>query len=95
MMQQAINSVLAVIIWGLFVFMMAILVWGMDKGFDFSDEGFSMLSLTNGQEQGMEIRPFFVLFQKLFLVFSPGVVFYRLLRLIFLLTGTRSFFFVA
>lgn len=95
MMQQAINSVLAVIIWGLFVFMMAILVWGMDKGFDFSDEGFSMLSLTKGQEQGIEIRPFFVLFQKLFSVFSPGVVFYRLLRLILLLTGTRSFFFVA
>jgi hypothetical protein len=91
MMQQAINSVLVVIIWGLFVFMMAILVWGMDKGFDFSDEGFSMLSLTKGQEQGMEIRPFFMLFQKLFSVFSPGVVFYRLLRLILLLTGTAVF----
>lgn len=90
-MQQAINSVSAVIIWVLFIFMMVILVWGMNKGFDFSDEGFSLLSLTNGQEQGMEIMPVYMILQKLFSVFNPGVIFYRLMRLILFLTGTAVF----
>ena len=90
-MLQAIYRVSAVIIWVLFIFMMVILTWGMNKGFDLSDEGFSMLSLTKGQEQGMEIMPVYTMLQKLFSVFNPGVVFYRLLRIILLLTGTAVF----
>lgn len=90
-MLQTINRVSIVIIWTLFVIMILILVWGMNKGFDFSDEGFSMLSLTKDQEQGMEIMPVYRILQKSFSVFNPGVVFYRLLRIILLLTGTAIF----
>lgn len=63
----------------------------MNKGFDLSDEGFSLLSLTEGQEQGMEIMPVYIILQKFFSVFNPGVVFYRLLRLVLLLAGTAVF----
>lgn len=90
-MLQAFNRVTPIIIWLLFISMMVVLVWGMNKGFDFSDEGFSLLSLTNGQEQGMEIMPVYVVLQKLFSAFNPGVVFYRLLRLMLFLTGMAIF----
>lgn len=70
---------------------LAVLIWGMNKGFDFSDEGFSMLSLNPGQEQGLEIMPVYLLLQKLFSWLNPGIVFYRLLRLILYLSGTAVF----
>lgn len=91
MMLPAINRVTAVITALLCILCIGILIWGMNKGFDFSDEGFSLLSLSKDQEQGMEIMPVYPILQRCFSVFDPGIVFYRLLRLLLFMGGTAVF----
>ena len=66
------------------------LIWGINKGFDFSDEGYLMMGYTNP----IHIQPtgIYQVFLHFFVhFFSPGVIFFRCLRLLLILLS--SFFF--
>ena len=79
------------ILWIIFALLIGVIIWGIDKGFDFSDEGYNMLSLLKNQEDVWRFRPIYPLIAKLTYVFNPGILFFRLLRLITLLFSSLFF----
>ncbi|MDM8561944.1 hypothetical protein QUF54_01155 [Candidatus Marithioploca araucensis] len=62
---------------------LGILLWGIDKGFDITDEGFAMLLYQYPQEYTFTGLTFHILGSKLFAWLEPGIITYRFLRLIF------------
>ncbi len=62
---------------------LCILLWGIDKGFDITDEGFAMLLYKYPQEYTFTGSTFHILGSKLFAWLNPDIITYRFLRLVF------------
>jgi hypothetical protein len=91
-MRQKVPFVIFIsILWILFAVTISTIIWGINKGFDFSDEGFNMLSYTYGQEQSVVVRSYYPVFGNLFHYFKPGVLSYRIIRLFLLIASSVVF----
>jgi len=67
------------------------ILWGINKGFDITDEGFAMLLYKYPQEYTFIVTTFHMLGSKLFEWLSPNIITYRLLRLILSVLSTLIF----
>lgn len=66
---------------------LTILIWGLNKGFDLTDEGYIMM----GNSMPMHIQPtglFQSMLHQLFGWLSPGILFYRWLRLVLVVSAS-------
>ncbi len=75
---KIINFILLLIL----IFILAIILWGVNKGFDITDEGFTMLLYKYPQEYTFNVTNFHILGSKLFAWLNPDIITYRFLRLI-------------
>jgi hypothetical protein len=92
MTRNIILNIFIITLWILLGIAFAIIIWGMNKGFDLSDEGFNMLLFTHGQECAIKYMPFYSIFNNIFQGFKPGILFYRMLRLGLLLLSSTIFY---
>ncbi len=60
-----------------FLFTVGCIIWGMDRGFDISDEGIYMLGFSPLQEKFDFFMPFFTIISKSFSWLNPTVITYR------------------
>jgi len=74
-----------------FILEIIILVWGINKGFDFTDEGYYILGYQQGQEIGFCVSFFHLIIRKVFAWLSLDVIDTRSIRLV--LTILSSLFF--
>ena len=65
----------------LMLLLTATVLWGLNKGFDFTDEGLYILTLTE-PSQSLPYFKYGVILKGLFGWLKPGIVFYRSLRLV-------------
>src|ERR1035437_4112999 len=91
MQQSLIYKIFISLLWLMASIVLCIIVWGLNKGFDFTDEGFNMLSFSKNQEDVWNFRPIYPLLCKLAGAFDPGILFFRILRLILLLLSSFIF----
>ncbi len=88
---RIIEKSIAYLLLFLAVCMLFVLIWGLNKGFDFSDEGFALLGITHPADMhpgGLYQWPFYYLFHW----FHPGLIFYRSLRILLLLISVGFLF---
>ncbi len=71
-----------------FFIMLASVIWGIDKGFDISDEGYYLLGYQSKQDLGFSTTGFHQLIKGLFSFMSLNVINVRILRLLFCLVST-------
>ncbi|HLG36275.1 MAG TPA: hypothetical protein VI757_15455, partial [Bacteroidia bacterium] len=74
-----------------FLLFCTVIVWGMNKGFDFSDEGLYVLGFQKSQEIFFSPTYFHLLFRKLFFFIELDIITLRAIRFIFYLTGSVFF----
>lgn len=67
------------------------MTWGLNKGFDFSDEGYNMLSFLQKQEDLVKNRPIYFILSKLTCLMNPGIIFWRVLRLLMIIVSSFIF----
>ena len=72
------------------LFTTALLIWGLDKGFDLSDEGYYLMCLTFPSEYFAANQWGNSIVGQVFGWMNPGIIFYRVIRLI--LTATSSLY---
>lgn len=82
---------LQALLWICFGLVIIFIIWGINKGFDLTDEAYNMLSYTKGQEMSVKVSLFYTLLQKLCSIFSPGIIFFRVFRLVLLLISACIF----
>ncbi|MBN4066178.1 hypothetical protein JYT51_02490, partial [Candidatus Amoebophilus asiaticus] len=76
------NNIISVIISMFTVIALGIIVWGTNKGFDLTDEGYYMLGYTNPYENWPKLTFFHMVGSILFGWLDPGILGYRIIRLI-------------
>lgn len=86
-------SVFLIALWSIFGATVYVILWELNKGFEFTDEGFNMLSFMKGQEDILKIRPIYSFIANLTDPFNPGIFFFRLFRLLLLLFSSFVFSF--
>ncbi|MBK5286332.1 MAG: hypothetical protein JJE25_13105 [Bacteroidia bacterium] len=74
-----------------FLLCCAVIVWGINKGFDFSDEGLYVLGFQQGQEIFSSPTYFHLLFRKLFFFMELDIITLRVIRFIIYLSGSIFF----
>ena len=92
MNSNVIMKIFISLLWVLFGFTLCMIIWGMNKGFDFSDEGYFMLLYSDGQECTLQHITFFYLLRDIFGGLNPGILFYRTLRFVLLLLSSTVFY---
>ncbi len=90
-MHQTFNRIFIILFWSFCLFNAALIMYGVNKGMDFTDEGFTLLSFLPDQEQGLNLLPVYSVISRLFSSLSPDIIFYRILRFILLISGTLVF----
>ena len=64
------------------IILLFIIIWGLNKGFDISDEGFLIAGFIKPHD--INIGSFYqMFFNKIFFLFKPTILFYRIIRLVF------------
>jgi len=93
MRQNWLYKLFLAIFWVIFAIIFSVIVWGLNKGFDFTDEGFCTLAFSKGQEDVWCFLPIYSLISKLTSIFDPGILFFRISRLVLLLFSSFIFSF--
>lgn len=93
MFTQYLHKLFNYLYWLLFFSISFVIVWGADKSFDLSDEGFTMLMYNPNQEWISRTNPFFYMVGNFFNTFHPDIFFFRILRLILLIFSSFVFSF--
>ncbi|MDM8560800.1 hypothetical protein [Candidatus Parabeggiatoa sp. HSG14] len=70
---------------------LGILLWGLDKGFDITDEAFQLIAYKYPNEYTFQPTSFQMIGGKLFAWMNPGIITYRFLRLIFTVLSSLVF----
>ena len=73
------------------IFTLGLRLWGIDKGFDITDEGYCLLGFHALQERFEVITSFHTIGYKLFGWMNPGIITYRLIALIITITSSLIF----
>jgi hypothetical protein len=81
------------ILWLIYICLISIIVWGINKGFDLTDEGFFALLTIQNQEDFFKIIPIFKIIGKITTVFNPGIIFWRISRITLLTLSSFIFCF--
>lgn len=82
------NGIIKYLNISVFFIMLATVLWGLNKGFDVTDEGYYVLGYQSGQEIGFGPSGFQQLIKGLFSWMTLDVVNVRILRLMFCLLST-------
>lgn len=78
---------------GLLLLAIFVFIYGVNKGFDFTDEGFILLGYTDNQPTGIIFSLFHLVVKKTFSFISVNILFLRYARLVLLLISTSVFIF--
>lgn len=73
MFTQYLHKLFNYLYWLLFFSISFVIVWGADKSFDLSDEGFTMLMYNPNQEWISRTNPFFYMVGNFFNTFHPDI----------------------
>ncbi|MDJ0660394.1 MAG: hypothetical protein QNJ42_13040 [Crocosphaera sp.] len=73
------------------IFLLGLYLWGLDKGFDITDEGYCLLGFQSLQEKLEVITSFHIIGEKLFSWMNPNIITYRLIALIITLISSTIF----
>ena len=82
------NGIIKYLNISVFFLILATVLWGLNKGFDVTDEGYYVLGYQPGQEIGFVASGFQQLIKGLFSWMTLDVVNVRILRLMFCLLST-------
>lgn len=74
------------------LYVFSITIWGINKGFDFTDEGYAILGLQNTQIVNPGLSNFHLIVKTLFFWINPTLVNIRLLRLFLAISSSLVFF---
>jgi hypothetical protein len=73
---------------GIYVFLLSIIIWGVNKGVDLTDEGFFYSATRPNQEDSYGIWPFFIVLGKITTFFEPDIIFWRLTRIFLIISSS-------
>ena len=62
----------------------SIVVWGLNKGFDLTDEGYYLLGLKEGQDLGNDLSSFHIVIKTIFFWLNLNIINVRIIRIILL-----------
>lgn len=84
-----INNIVYLLILSYFLI---ITIWGLNKGIDFTDEGYLILGVQKNQETPLGLNNYFAIFKLLFFWIKPTLINLRILNLILAIISAFIFF---
>ena len=88
---KTIKNIFLSVLYIAFFSILLLLIWGINRGFDFTDEGFYMLSYSNPYEPAIKVFSYFSFFYEILKHFNPGIITYRVIRLVLTLISSLVF----